>query len=545
MKKNTGVQICAILILLLFACNSTDASNGNASLVLDNTVDLPGAGIRFRPFKGFDQTSIPSIQAYIYTNSQTGVKIESYAPVDLWKRDQQIANFQGEHGAFELAALKDLIPQELPLINKLHVIEHDYYEALGSPNIAWNEKNIRSWVEKFAGDINTMEKKIRGHYLRYNYLRFTFRELPEEEKQGLVIGKSGGRKIFILFNFAKGLSKSKIDKAIWGLLKTIMITGKRNVVTNKGRHFQNYRTNTREKKSSRFESTRKRVINEIKNLKDWWHVETKNYVIKSNLSSQNRALALLIQEDIEIMRKAYTAFLPPSKEIDEVSVVTVFRSHKEYKQYIPADYSWSGGLWMPDRKELVISPGYIGNKKVTNKEMLPTVYHEAFHQYIFYSLDYVSPPIWYNEGHSMLFETCKLDRSRKTVLIRENGPRMRVLESLINKKQIKLKEVMMLSPKEFQQKEDLSRNYTVSWALVYFFQKAGHIYKNRNYAKVCDVILQELIKTGDWKKANQKGIATINMKELNKDFLDFWADKSKRRTAEDHRLFDRRGKRVK
>ncbi len=117
-------------------------------------------------------------------------------------------------------------------------------------------------------------------------------------------------------------------------------------------------------------------------------------------------------------------------------------------------------------------------------------------------------------------------------------------ESLIKNNQIKLEEIMLLSPNEFQQKDNLEQNYAISWALVYFFHKAGHMYKDQNYGKVCDVILQELIRTRDWKKAVRSGIATINMNELNKDFLNFWTSKSKRRIAANLRLFDRQGKRA-
>ncbi|MEE9605470.1 MAG: hypothetical protein V3V70_07850, partial [Candidatus Scalindua sp.] len=304
MRRN---YLYAYLILLFLACSSTDAAESKQSLRLGNIIDLPAAGIRFRAFKSFRQMSIPPIPTHTYDNKQTGQRIEAYEPVDLWIHDQQIARFQGEKGVFELATLKHLIPQKLPLINNHHVIESDYHDALDGLNIKWNDENIRTWVELFVGEVDSTVKRIRGRYLRYNYLRFTFKELPREEKQAFVLGYPEGKKIFFLFYFEKGLSRSEVDNAIWSLLKTVMITSKRAVEIRKERHFQDYRTNVLEKKSSKFGATRKRVISEIKNLKDWWYVETKNYVIKSNLTYKNRDLALLIQKDIEIMRKAYTA----------------------------------------------------------------------------------------------------------------------------------------------------------------------------------------------------------------------------------------------
>jgi hypothetical protein len=508
-------------------------------LILGNITDLSAAGIKFRKFKDFHQMSIPPIPVYTYSNMQTGKRIEAHDPVDLWRHDQQIARFQGENGMFELATLKYLIPQKLPLINNNYVLKSDYYDTLDSINIKWDDATIRTWVELFAGKVDSTVKRIRGMYLRYNYLRFTFKEFPPDEKQAFVLGYPEGKKICFLFSFEKGLSRSEVDNVIWSLLKTVLITRERNIVTGKAKHFQDYGTNVHGEKSSKFGDTRKRVIGEIENLKDWWHVETKNYVIKSNLTYKNRTLALLIQKDIEIMRKTYTTFFPPVKEIDDVSVVTVFKSREEYQQYIPHDLGWSGGVWLPNRKELVISPNYIGSKKVSNEEMLPIVYHEAFHQYLFYALDYVTTPMWYNEGHAMLFEACKIDRSRKKVVVRENDRRIRSLESLINNNNLKLEEIMLLSPDEFYQDDNLERNYTISWALVYFFRKAGHMYKDRNYENVCDIILQKLIKTRNWQKAATTGVAAINMKELNEDFLNFWTSKSKRSMAADYDLFNR------
>ncbi len=103
---------------------------------------------------------------------------------------------------------------------------------------------------------------------------------------------------------------------------------------------------------------------------------------------------------------------------------------------------------------------------------------------------------------------------------------------------------MLSSPDDFY-KKNLEHNYAVSWALTYFLRKAGHMYKDRNYERVCDIILKEVIKTGDWKKAARAGLATININQLNKDFLNFWNSNSKRNTAANHRLFDRQGKKAK
>lgn len=535
---------CIYLIFLFFTCSSTVAARSEQSLTLGNTIELPAAGIKFRTLKDFHQISIPPIPTYTYSNVHTGQRVEAHDPVDLWKYEQQIARFQGEKGMFELATLKHLMPQNLPLINNSHVLVTDYVDALDDINIKWNDENIRTWIELFAGEIDSTVKQIRGMYLRYNYLRFTFKKFPPEEKQAFVLGYPEGKKICFLFRFEKGLSRSEVDNAIWSLLKTVLITQKSNIILRKGRQFQDYGTNARARKSSKFLDTRKRVINDIENLKDWWYVETKNYVIKSNLTYDNRALALLIQKDIEIMRKAYEAFFPPAKEIDEVSVVTVFKSHEEYLKYIPPDLGWSGGVWLPNRKELVISSNYPDNRKVSNEEILPIVYHEAFHQYLFYAFDYATFPMWYNEGHAMLFEASKIDRSRKTLVVLENDKRIKSLESLIKNNMLRLEEVMLLSHEEFYQEENLERNYTISWALVYFFRKASHMYKDRNYDNVCDIILQELIKTRDWEKASRAGISTINMKEFNEDFLNFWTSKSKRRMAANYDLFDRYGNRT-
>ena len=44
-----------------------------------------------------------------------------------------------------------------------------------------------------------------------------------------------------------------------------------------------------------------------------------------------------------------------------------------------------------------------GGRRTSNRDSLLVLYHEAFHQYIYYAVGEVAPHDWFNEGHGDYF----------------------------------------------------------------------------------------------------------------------------------------------
>ncbi len=539
-KLSWGAVLLVLLALGGLAAGARRSRR--VSLSLGRAVELAAAGIRLRPFRGYTQTPQAPPQAFIYQYDRTKVKFEAYDPKELWLKDQNCGQFKGPGWTVTVARMRYTMPGRMRMLNEQHILAKNFAVARAGHETDWTDQTVKSWVETYAGKVKAVVGKSRGLRLRYPHTKFTFAELPPEEQQAYVLLLPQDKRVVILFCFEPGLKAAKVEKGIQNVLRSVATFRAREAEKKVAAKFQQARGRAPQERSAKFQAARQRVIASIENLEDWWYVETDNYVIKSNMTSRNRTLVKRIQSDIEILRKAYETFIPPIREIDEVSVVTVFNKRDEYLKYVPADRHWSCGLWMPLRRELVISPSVTGRRNLTLEFILGTVYHEAFHQYIFYGLDYARVPVWFNEGHAMLFEVSRVNRRKRTITVGENEGRLRSLEKVLKAKRLDLRRVMLLSAPEFYQKHALAENYSVSWGLVYFLRKAAWQYKGRKYAGLCDVVLKHPDKSTDPRKVSQAAMDSVDMAQLAKDFRKFWKSKTKRSRARRYRLFEARKK---
>ena len=165
-----------------------------------------------------------------------------------------------------------------------------------------------------------------------------------------------------------------------------------------------------------------------------------------------------------------------------------------------------------------------------------TLLHETFHQYIFYALDRKSPPIWYNEGHADLVRSSKISRSGSRAEIIEDKYRYSKIKNKLKNESINLKSFLYLSHGEFYKNPDL--NYPVAWSIVYFLQKGHVAFRAKGYDKICPTIYKELAKHGNPKKAVDVAFEKINFSDFQKDYYDFWNNKSLRRKAERNKIFN-------
>lgn len=123
----------------------------------------------------------------------------------------------------------------------------------------------------------------------------------------------------------------------------------------------------------------------------------KNYIIIYDTNGlKNGPLARELAKRIERIREqVYEVQFPPAQPITAVSIVRICRDREQYFAY--GGPGSTAGYWNSGSEELVFfdaSP----SKKV-DYNTLAVLYHEAFHQYIYYSVGSVAPHSWFNEGH--------------------------------------------------------------------------------------------------------------------------------------------------
>lgn len=223
----------------------------------------------------------------------------------------------------------------------------------------------------------------------------------------------------------------------------------------------------------------------IEGIPGWYAVDTENYVILSN--SEDKALVRKIASQIEKVRVLYQELFPPVRQVTALSVVRVCNSQQEYHKY--GGPPGTGGYWNDDPlvEELVFynrAPNQ--SKRQAKKNSLSVLYHEAFHQYIYYAIGEVAPHSWYNEGHGDYFAGAVPVGDKFSI-----GPfewRVPVVRRLLAEgKLVPLKKFVYFSQAEYYR--NARANYAQGWAFIYFLRKGT---KNPEWKKIPDVYFSYL-----------------------------------------------------
>ena len=125
------------------------------------------------------------------------------------------------------------------------------------------------------------------------------------------------------------------------------------------------------------------------------------------------------------------------------------------------------GFFRPSDKYLVLlnRPFY---------QLVPTTYHEAFHQYLdMYVGGDVSVPTWFNEGMATYFEGMQRNKGNKQLNADniDNRKLRMVKEAIETRDSIPLAKLVDATHKEFHAKDRESLYYTQSFALIYYVMK--------------------------------------------------------------------------
>ena len=157
--------------------------------------------------------------------------------------------------------------------------------------------------------------------------------------------------------------------------------------------------------------------------------------------------------------------------------------------------------------------GYLVIKQLPFYDLIPIVYHEAFHQYLHSFVGDVQIPIWFNEGMAVYFEGMQRDEKNKVKalspkLIKRGKIRM-VKDAINTRTQIPLETLLKVTHEEFHDKENEALYYSQSFAVMFYFMQLSRGKAALNYMK-------ELKKTGDPEAANTKlfGKKMKNLKRI-------------------------------
>ena len=243
-------------------------------------------------------------------------------------------------------------------------------------------------------------------------------------------------------------------------------------------------------------------------------------MIADNLDAWSRApfIATLTNE-LPRLRREYADALPSAQDDSfHPAAIRVFRSREEYLAYVGVDAKWTGALWSPLRRELVM---YLSGNGV--ESLLRTVWHEAFHQYLSYAGSMLSAAPWLNEGHAELFEHAHFDAEGDLVYERpyEQG-------SFIHDNAAALAELLptllLLDYEDFYAGDHAAREkkYYLAWSVAYFLQVGAPEVRFRPFEKLRADYMSALVSTRDGRRATRAVLSGDALKKFVAEWLAFW-----------------------
>ncbi len=495
---------------------------------------LASEGVMFKIPKEWSAQPLPALQTHSYTRTHsdgTQEKIQMFDPADIWLRSQHLSMISGKSDDTRImfAKMRSLPPS----FSQKHVKKEVYDKAVANASleVSWDDvEGQKKWLTAYTG--TEYELTDNSHKLPLRGVKC--RAFKGNDLYALTFYVSSRKSVYCLYwDLPDGISSRDLSKHIRSISAGIKLFKPQKSISLASR-MQDRKMNGG--KSPEFLASKQKVISDIKNLDNWWYVETPNYIICSDMPSKQRRLAMKVQQNIEKYRAAYEKIMPPWDDIRAVSVVKIFARRDDYINYVGEELRWSGGVWMPSKQELVVSPpGWEGaRKRQTEESVLSTLYHEAFHQYLFYSCNKNYNAVWFNEGHATFFENAEM---KSGMLVASEDPyEFRNITAAINGGRASIKKMLSMPYAAFYQEDVRKDSYSVSWGMVYYLQKHCE-YKKNQYKDVLSKYKIELKKSKDWLKASNKAFEGIDMDNFQKDFEEFWLEKKDRRKAERARIF--------
>lgn len=545
--RNSSLStVCVARVLNLFFMLAITTQAAPTTIRFTHATDLPQTGLRIytMPNAVSVPLSPPERQLLILQKGNTKSQMEVYNAIDFWRRAEQAGAWRDNYGnTLTLSHVSHLPPTHLTRRQSTRdAVESALALARQSPP-QWTKGNLGTWLKLYTRENPTRITEERPCSRKLSdQTRFDFNDprllayIFRINRRHLGLSRAPAGWFAIVLRLTESIQPDQAREALLSniLARIAPASSKRNTSKPSRSRFQH----SPSVNSSSSEVTREEqsVEASIRDLPDWWSTRTEHYVLLSNMKSREKSVALRIQREIDILHKAFRQLIPPHASMSNVGVIRIFATQKEYQAYVPKNYAWTSGMWMPHKGELVINPTLQKHGRIASR-ILPTVYHEALHQYLYSAFNRITPSPWFNEGHATLFESIRLN-ARQELRFIEADHHLHTLQNLAKSGRLDIARFISLSYRDFYATDPAQRqqNYAIAWGLAYYLRKAAPIEKNTRYARVAQDYSAHLKKYQNPEKATQLTFERIDMKDFSESISSFWLSASRRHKAENHRI---------
>ena len=245
-----------------------------------------------------------------------------------------------------------------------------------------------------------------------------------------------------------------------------------------------------------------------------WHVtDAPEFTVLDDLRQSSGFVSALTNE-LSAMRVKYAAAVPgPVMTSNVLCVARIYADRDEYLDAAGEDMKWSAAYWSPARRELVAYLPPAGDA-----ELLRTVRHEAFHQYLSYATAMIPVSPWLNEGYAQYFEDEENADWKLGEVARPSKEEIAALAKM-------LPAVMRMDYAEFYAGTDAERRlkYRLAWSIAYFLEKGAPELRFRPWENLKKDYVADLMKTHDMLKATSAAFGSQEkFEKFVSDWREFW-----------------------
>ncbi|MCP3917260.1 MAG: hypothetical protein GY711_17060 [bacterium] len=222
-------------------------------------------------------------------------------------------------------------------------------------------------------------------------------------------------------------------------------------------------------------------------LVDGWKAkDTEHYIILYNES--NAGFVDRVGSDLESLRRDLERDLPSEHRSENAATVRLCRDRAEYLAY--GGMKTALGYFSPAEEELVL---YQQEQSEGADETFQTLYHEAFHQYVYTSAGHLAPHSWFDEGMGEYYAGARLERGRVDSIELLPNSLGFIQYKVARGEHAPLSELIAMEQADYY--ADAQLHYTQGWSFVYFLRTSSEVRRKGSWAKILPTYFSTLKET--------------------------------------------------
>lgn len=501
------------------------AASALAAVSFGPVRNYPNIGFAFPALDNAQADPLPLPQAFpfLLVGGDTLVREDRFEPFELWFGLQCCGRWRNARGQ---TLVLGRVASRLPLFSEEHVSRQGFAAALADDANQIDPRNtehVDEWVATFSDAPVYEAEPLKLNAFTLDELRF----YPTDSTNTLIyafrprqLGSAAAPDWFCVRLQAPGEKdpaalRARFEEQFIGQLALPSRTSK-----NEGAEAEELDVSRKGMKSPDQPNhpVRLEARKSIENYDTWWYAETDGYIILSDVASEvGKSVIRDLQDTMPALRQAFARLVPPLTSENEVDLIRIFQSKADYVRYVGQDHAWTGAIWMPRRRELVLT------QELNKEEMMRLIRHESFHQYLSHAYCMLAAAPWMNEGHACLFENARVGPKGKVTLDEDpaNGPLL--LENL----ELATASLPRLLQADYEGfygggQPERKLKYATAWGLAYYLQKGAPQERNTPFKNILPDFAEALAETHSYSAATTAAFKKIDLRVFQENFREFW-----------------------